>query len=167
MAQRDENGTELTIRAVCCRSTQGHQQEPAEAETHGSDSKFRNPHAGVAERERRMLPFQDRIERQRDSDCGDSFDQPNQRRRDHPLRVTGDSAQDVVGAQQWCDKCIAEDEGRGRDEKQRAHEHGGSSVRVRGLSHGCSRRFRVDHDLPSLGTRLSAGVEVFTPITSR
>ncbi len=130
MAQRDEKGAErFTIRPVCGRCTQGHQQEPTETKTDDSYGEFRNPHARVAKSERRMLPFQDRIQRDRDSDGGSPFDEPNQRRRDHELRVVGDGGQEVVGAQERCDQRIADDECRGRNEKQRSHEHGGSSVR--------------------------------------
>jgi hypothetical protein len=91
MAERDENGAELTSRPVCRRSTQGHQQEPTETKPDAGNGEFRDPHPRVAKRERRMLPSQDRIQRQRDSDGGDPLDQPNKRGRDHALRVVSDS----------------------------------------------------------------------------
>nr|WP_244422609.1 DMT family transporter [Ktedonobacter racemifer] len=131
VAQRDEKGAErFTIRPVCGRCTQGHQQEPTETKTDDSYGEFRNPHARVAKSERRMLLFQDRIQRDCDSDGGGPFDEPNQRCCDHELRVVADLGQEVVGAQEWCDQRIAEDECRGRNEKQRSHEHGGSSAWV-------------------------------------
>jgi hypothetical protein len=132
VAQADQNGADRpTTRPACGRSTEGHQQQPSETKADGGDGELRNPHARVPEGERRMLPFQDRIERESDSNRGDPIDQTNLGRRDDQQPVTGDSGQDVLGGEERRDQRIADDEGRGRNEKQRSHEDGGSSGRVR------------------------------------
>lgn len=63
MAQPDQKGAErLMVGPMRGRGTQGHQQERAERED-GRHGEFRNPHARVAESERRMPAFQDRVQR--------------------------------------------------------------------------------------------------------
>src|SRR6202521_1587221 len=64
-------------------------------------------------------------------------------------RAAGGGCQVVVGGEQQGEQRIADDECRGRNEKQRNHEHGGSSVGVCGFSYGRRGSPRINRDLPA------------------